>query len=79
MADNFILLILIEQIVDKYYELKKVTSKIQKTASSIGFLNQSLYHDFIPTFAKIKDLFNSIKDKHQGERKIIRGIKFKIL
>ena len=72
MVDNFILLIPIEHIANKYYELKKVTSKIQKTASSIGFLNQSLYHNVIPIFAKIKGLFNSAKDKHQAERKIIK-------
>ena len=64
MVNNFILLIPIEHIADKYYELKKVTSKIEKTASSIGFLNQSLYHNFIPIFAEIKGLFNSTKDKH---------------
>ena len=52
MADNFILLIPIERIAGKYYVLKKITSKIQKTASSIGFLNQSLYHNFILTLAK---------------------------
>ena len=46
--------------------------KIQKAASSIEFLNQSLYHNFIPTFAKIKGLFNSTNDKHQAERKIIK-------
>ena len=27
----------------------------------------------MPTFAKIKGLFNSTKDKHQAERKIIKG------
>ena len=71
LAGNFILLIPIEHIADKYYELKKVTSKIQKTASSIGFLNKSQYN-FIRTFAKIKSLFNSTKDKHQAECKIIK-------
>ena len=45
---------------------------VKKAASSIGFLNQSLYHNFIPTFAKMKGLFNSPKDKHQAERKIIK-------
>ena len=72
MVNNFILLIPIEHTADKYYELKKVTLKIEKTAWSIGFLNQSLYHNFIPTFAEIKGLFNSTKDKHQAEPKIIK-------
>ena len=72
MADHFILLIPIEHIINKYYELKKFTSKIQKKASSVGFLNQSLYHNFILTFAKIKGLFNSAKNKHHAERKMIK-------
>ena len=45
---------------------------MQKAATSVRFLNQSLYHNFIPTFAKMKGLFNSTKDKHQTERKIIK-------
>ena len=45
---------------------------VKKTALSIGFLNQSLDHNLIPTFVKIKGLFNSPKDKHQAERKIIK-------
>ena len=72
MAAHFILLIPIEHIINKYYELKKFTSKIQKKASSIGFLNQSLYPNFILTFAKIKGLFNSAKNKHHAVHKIIK-------
>ena len=72
MADNFALLISMEHIADKYYELKNVTLMIQEKRLSIAFLNQSLYHNFLPTFAKIKGLFNSTKDKHQAERKIIK-------
>ena len=31
-----------KHIAKKYYSLKKVTSKMQKAASSIGFLEQAL-------------------------------------
>ena len=39
MNDNFILLVPIEHIADKYCKLKKVTSEIEKTASNTRFLN----------------------------------------
>ena len=43
-----------KHIAKKYYSLKKVTSKMQKAASSKGFLEQVLYYQFTPTFAKLK-------------------------
>ena len=43
MANNFVSTLPNKHIADIYYQLKKVTSKIQKTASSIGFLNQCVY------------------------------------
>ena len=50
MMDNFILLTPIEHIANIYYELRKLTSRIQKPSSSIGLLNQSfiliLYRHF---------------------------------
>ena len=47
--------------------MKKVTSKIQKTASNIGFLNQSLNTNICEN-----KRFISTKDKHQAERRIIK-------
>ena len=47
--------------------MKKVTSKIQKTASNIGFLNQSLNTNICEN-----KRFISTKDKHQAEGKIIK-------
>ena len=37
-----------KHIAKKYYSLKKVTSKMQKAASSIGFLEQAVYYQFTP-------------------------------
>ena len=47
--------------------MKKVTSKIQKKASNIGFLNQSLNTNICEN-----KRFISTKDKHQAEGKIIK-------
>ena len=54
MANNFVLLIPNKHMANIYYQLKKVTSKRQKTASSIGFSNQCVYYNFTPNFARVK-------------------------
>ena len=61
-----------KHIDEKYYSLKKVTSKMQKAASSIGFLEQALYYQFTPTFATLKGNFISSIDKKQAEKKVIK-------
>ena len=66
-----------KRIAEKYYSLKKVTSKMQKAASSIGFLEQALYYQFIPTFAKLKGNFISSIDKKQAEKKVFKKNLFK--
>ena len=35
-------------------ELKSTTSKLQKTASSIGFTEDALHHQITPKFANVK-------------------------
>ena len=35
-------------------ELKSTTSKLQKTGSSIGFIENTLYHQITPKFANVK-------------------------
>ena len=72
MANNFVSILPNKHIVDIYYQLKKVTSKIQKTASSIGFLNQCVYYNVTPTFAKVRGSFPTIRDKQHVEKKIIK-------
>ena len=72
MAYNFVSILPNKHIADIYYQLKKVTSKIQKTASSIGFLNQCVYYNVTPTFAKVRGSFATIRDKQHVEKKIIK-------
>ena len=61
-----------KHIAEKYYSLKKVTSKMQKAASIIGFLEQALYYQFTPTFAKLQGNFISSIDKKQAEKKVMK-------
>ena len=39
------------------FKLKSLTSKLQRAASSIALIGQSLFHGVIPTFAKVKGSF----------------------
>ena len=72
MANNFVLLLPNKHITDIYYHLKKVISKIQRTASSIGFLNQCVYYNVTQTFAKVRVYFSTVRDKHHVGKKIIK-------
>ena len=72
MANNFVLLLPNKHITDIYYHLKKVISKIQRTASSIGFLNQCFYYNVTQTFAKVRVYFSTVRDKHHVGKKIIK-------
>ena len=49
MANNFVSLLPNKHIADIYYQLMEVTLKIQKTTSSIGFLNQCVYYNVTET------------------------------
>ena len=48
-----------------------LSSKIQRTSCSIGFINQALFHQIGPTFASVKGHFGSLKDKYNGEESIL--------
>ena len=50
---------------------------MQKTASMIGFLEQALFHQFTPTFPKLKGNFISSIDKNHAEKKVIKKHLFK--
>ena len=43
MADIYFIKLLPRQIAKHYIRLKSVTSKIQRTASSIAFIQKALY------------------------------------
>ena len=52
--------------------MKEVTLKIQKTALSIGFLNQCVYCNVTPKFAKVRGSLSTIRDKQHVKKKIIK-------
>ena len=58
-------------IADIYNKFIKVTSKLHKTSSSIGFIKKALHHNVTPTFAKIRGQFVNNKDQLDAERKIV--------
>ena len=56
--------------VKKKY-LSNVTSKIHKTAGSIGFIKKALYHEITPKFVQVQGNFINKNDKYEAERSIL--------
>ena len=50
-------------IADIYKKFIKVTSKLHKTSSSIGFIKKALHHNVTTTFAEIRGQFVNNKDQ----------------
>ena len=60
-------------IATDYYKLKSLSSKIQKTASSIGFIQHALFHKVTPTFAKVRGQFLNYKDRYNAVKLILNS------
>ena len=58
-------------IADIYNKFIKVTSKLHKTSSSIGFIKKALHHDVAPRFAKIRGQFLNNKNQLDAEQKLM--------
>ena len=71
MADISFIKLLPRQIAKHYIRLTSVTSKIQRTASSIASIQKALYYEVTPTFAKVKDQFINLKDQRSVEKKAL--------
>ena len=69
MADISFIKLLPRQIAKNYIRLKSVTGKIQRTASSIAFIQKALYYEVRPTFAKVKGQFTNLKYQRSAEKK----------
>ena len=54
-------------------KLKSLKSKIQRTAGSIGFVQKSLHHKVVPTFAKLKGQFINRNKKLRAEQAILKS------
>ena len=53
--------------------MKSLTSKLQRTASSIAFIEQSLFYGVIPTFAKVKGQFLNERDRWKSSEIILKS------
>ena len=73
MADICFLKLLPRRIAKHYIRLNSVTSKIQRTTSSIAFIQKALYYEVTPTFAKIKGQCINLKDQHSAEKKVLHS------
>ena len=52
-----------------------MTNKIQRTTSSIAFIQKALYYEVTPTFAKVKSQFINLKDQHSAEKVLLSHLK----
>ena len=73
MASYYLIRKLPRHIVGEYYKLRSLSSKIQRTSSSIGFIYKAIYHEVTPTFAKVKGQFVNMKDKYKAEKSILQS------
>ena len=58
-------------IAVEYDKLKSLSSKIQRTSSSIGSIYKAIYHDVIPAFAKFIGQFVNMKDKYKTKKSLL--------
>ena len=58
-------------IADIYRDLRSTTSKLEKTASSIAFIEHALHHHVTPKFATVKGNFLQTEDKIKAERSLL--------
>ena len=56
-----------------FNKLKSLTSKLQRTTPSIGFIKQSLFHGVIPTFAKVKGQLLIERDRWKSSEIILKS------
>ena len=70
MADISFIKLLPRQIAKHSIRLKSVTSKIQRTISSIAFIQKALCYEVMPTIAKVKGQFINLKDQRSTEKKV---------
>ena len=56
-----------------YIKLQSLTGKIQQTAGSIGFVQKSLHHKVVPTFAKLKGECLDINGKLRAKQVISKS------
>ena len=71
MADISFIKLLPRQTAKYYIRHKSNASKIQRTTSSIAFIQKALYYEVTPTFAKVKGQFVNLTDQRSAEKKVL--------
>ena len=71
MAKLFTDFIHTTRIAEIYNKIQNTTSKLHKSASSIGFIKKAFHHKLIPNFAQINGQFINKQDQTDAERKLI--------
>ena len=61
------------RVTEKYYTMKKLTLKLQGTATNIGFTNKAIHNQIIPKFTQVKEQFINNNDKHDSKTKILHS------
>ena len=73
MADVSFMKLLSRRIDKHYIRYKSVTSKIQRTTSSIAFIQKVLYYEVTPTVAEVKGQFINLKDEHSAGKNVLHS------
>ena len=60
-----------KRIAELYKELKNITSKLHRTAGSIGFIKKALHHEVTPKFTQVKGNFINVNDRYKSEKCIL--------
>ena len=71
MANFSIIKYLPKRIAIKEKDLSNVTSKIHKTAGSVGFIKKALCHKITPKFTQVQCNFISKNNKYKAEKSIL--------
>ena len=71
MANLFTNKKLPKRIAVIYKDLGNVTSKLHRTAGSIGFIKKALYHEVIPKFARVNGNFINKNEQYKSERSVL--------
>ena len=72
MANFAFINLLPRHVAVNYVKLKSYTSKIQRTAWSIGFMSKSLHNSIMPTLQKLKGQFVESKDQIPAEEGVLK-------
>ena len=72
MANQDFIYKLPRHVATSYYDLRRKTSKLQRTAASIGFIGNALKNNVTPTFANVTGRFSNENLRKKAEKDNLR-------